>query len=197
MKWLHAGLIGVLALLTIVGCGQPVKNPGGFEPSGGWAETLTVDPAARIGKDFWITYTLNGAAGEIISTTLQFDVPPTITLVNGSLKYENLSFQRNAGYSATIWVRIEELEAPILIHAQANGLFRNNSRAAFAGSSRYLIPVEGKIIADTDLPQSADDSAIFPTRPPTTPQITRLPRQPDAAPQDILEYPLPTLKPFR
>ncbi|MBA3469372.1 MAG: hypothetical protein H0T53_06965 [Herpetosiphonaceae bacterium] len=197
MKWLHAGLIGIFALLTIVGCGKPVKNPGGFTHSGGWAETLTVDPAARIGKDFWITYTVSGAAGEIISTTLQFDLPPTMILVSGPLTYENLNFQQNAGYSARIWVRIEKLEAPILIHAQANGIFRNNSGAAFAGSSRYLIPVDGTIIADTDLPQSKDDRSIFPGSPPTTPRIPRLPRQPDAPPQDILEYPLPTLKPFR
>ena len=197
MKIFQRGFSVILGLLMIVGCGQPVKNPGGTRLSDGWAETLTVDPAARIGKDFWIIYTLHGAAGEIISTTLQFEFPPPMRLVSGSLRYENLHFQQKAGFSAKVWVRIEELEAPILIHAQANGIFRNNSRAALAGSSRYLIPVEGKIVADTDLPQSVDDSAIFPTTPPTNPQITRLPRQPDDPPHDILEYPLPTFKPFR
>ncbi len=58
MNIFQYGFSGILYLLTIVGCGQPIKNPGGSEHSGGWAETLTVDPAARIGQDFWITYTL-------------------------------------------------------------------------------------------------------------------------------------------
>jgi len=160
----------MMCLFLLVGCTQSsqIKNPGGSEPASsfeqdgkiageysalgnGWNANLRVDPDAQIGKDFWVTFELTGAADTIISTNITYTIPSNVLLKQEQVQRTNLTFQQSDSFSETLWMRIDKLDEPIIIRMKAEGIFDRDKTIADVGVAVYLVPVDGKIVAKKDI----------------------------------------------